>query len=92
MEDCWNSAPPKAREQEDALDRLFKTKNPDLYYENSHIECYYFCQQCKDYFETARAKGYKRVFFATSFLKDRIFFYLQQYKNRVEQDRAALSS
>ena len=33
----------------------FKAWFPDLYYRNSHLDCYCFCQQCKDYFKTARA-------------------------------------
>ena len=28
---------------------------PDLYYRNSHLNCYCFCQQSEDYFETAEA-------------------------------------
>ena len=54
--------------------RALKARNPDLYYRSSHMECYYFCQQCEDYFDTPGAKGYKRVPFATSFLWDRINF------------------
>ena len=44
--------------------RAFKARNLDFYYENSHMECYYFCQQYEDYFDTAGATGHKRVPFA----------------------------
>ena len=46
-----------------------KARFPDLYYGNSHMDCYRFCQQCKDYFETAGAKGPNRIPFAALFLR-----------------------
>ena len=33
--------------------RLFKTNVPDICYSKLYMDYYYFCQQCKDYFETA---------------------------------------
>ena len=79
--------------RENAWDKLLKAKNPDLYYENLYIKCYYFiCQQYKDYFEIAGAKGHKRVPFAAFSLKDRIFFCWQQYKNRIKHNRATFLS
>ena len=33
----------------------FKADSPDVYCNRSHIECYNFCQKCKDYFATIRA-------------------------------------
>ena len=45
-----------------------KTRFPDLYYGHSHMDCYQFCQQCKDHFETAGAKGPNRIPFAALFL------------------------
>ncbi len=74
MEDCLNPTLLEVQKQEDALDRPLKTRNPDLYYRNSQIECYYFYQQCKDHFKIAGAKDHKHIPFAVSFLKDRIFF------------------
>lgn len=68
-----------------------KARNPDLYYGNLHIECYYSCQQCEE-IELAGAKGHKRVPFAATFLKDRILVRWQHHKNRLERDRAALIS
>ena len=41
---------------------------PDLYYGNLHMDCYQFCQQCKDYFETAGAKRPNKILFAALFL------------------------
>ena len=90
MEDRRQPAPAPApvESREDASDRPLKARNPDLYYGNSHMECYYFCQQCEDHFETAGAKGHKRVPFAATFLKDRILNRWQQHKARTERTRA----
>ena len=46
-----------------------KARFPDLYYSNSHMDCHQFCQQCKDYFETAGAKGPNKILFAALFLR-----------------------
>ena len=46
----------------------FKARFPDLYYGNLHMDCYRFCQQCEDHFETARAKRPNRIPFAAFFL------------------------
>ena len=51
-----------------------KVQFPDLYYGKSHIECYYFCQECKDHFDTAGATGSNHTPFATFFLYGRISF------------------
>ena len=74
MDDCRQLAPATAlvEPREDALDRLLKAWNSDLYYGNLYIKCYYFCQQDKDHFKTIIAKGHKRVSFAITFWKDRI--------------------
>ena len=45
-----------------------KAKVPEMYYGKSHMDCYHFCQQCKDHFETAGATGTNRTPFAASFL------------------------
>ena len=45
-----------------------KARFPDLYYGNLHMDCYQFCQQCEDHFETARAKGLNKISFAALFL------------------------
>ena len=52
-------------------ERPLKARLPDLYYGDSHIECYWFCQQCKDHFNIARAKGLNQIPFAPSFLHEK---------------------
>ncbi len=76
-------------EARDDTDRLFKPRNPDLYYGNSHMECYYFCQQCEDHFEFAGSLGHKRVAFAARFLKDCILNWWQQHKTRMQRNQLA---
>ena len=51
-----------------------KARLPDLYYGKSHMECYYFCQQCEDHFDTAGATGSNQTPFAALFLCNRISF------------------
>ena len=38
------SMTPNVKAKEDALDRLLKSRNPNLYYGNLYMEYYYFCQ------------------------------------------------
>ncbi len=76
-----------ATKARDDTDRPLKLRNPDLYYGNSHMECYYFCQQCEDHFEVARSLDHKRVLFAVGFLKDRILNWWQQHKTRMQRNR-----
>ena len=57
---------------------------PDLYFGKSHMECYHFCQQCEDHFDTAGATGSNRTPFAASFLRGRISVRWHQHKRRVE--------
>ncbi len=78
------TAPALDVEARDDTDRSLKPQNPDLYYGNLHMECYYFNQQYKDHFEVAGSLGHKRVPFATGFLKDHILNRWQQYKTRVQ--------
>ena len=52
---------------EEPWDKLLKARSPDVYQEKSHIEYYNFCQQCEDYFATARARGANQIPFAASF-------------------------
>lgn len=66
--------PAQMEAREETSDRLLKTRNPELYFGNLYIECYYFCQQCEDHFEIAGAKSHKRNFFATLFLRNGISF------------------
>ena len=57
---------------------------PDLYYGNSHMDCYRFCQQCEDHFETAGASGPNRIPFAASFLRGSVVQRWHQHKRRSE--------
>ena len=61
-----------------------KTRFPDLYYGNSHMDCYRFCQQCKDHFETTRAKGRNKIPFAASFLHGLVTQQWLQHKRRCD--------
>ena len=54
--------------------QLLKAKVPDVYFEKSHIDCYYFCQQCEDYFEIASATGSNRTPFTALFFCGKINF------------------
>ncbi len=76
-------------EARDETDRPLKSRNPNLYYDNLHMECYYFYQQCEDYFKVAGSLGYKRILFAAGFLKDRILNRWQQYKTRMQCNQLA---
>lgn len=93
IEDCHQlvlAPAPLAKSQKDALNKSFKARNPDIYYDNLHIECYYFCQQCKENFEIAGAKNHKRVFFASTFLKNRILNCFQQYQTWTKYNQVVL--
>ena len=68
--------------QEGPREGQLKARFPDLYYGKSHMECYHFCQQCKDHFDTAGATGSNRTPFAASFLHGWISFYWHQHKRR----------
>lgn len=61
-------------------DKSLKSVNSNLYYDDLYIECYYFCQQCKDHFRIAESLDYKYVPFAIGFLKDCILNQWQEYK------------
>ena len=46
------------------------------------MDCYHFCQQYEDYFETSGARGINCTFFATTFLRSSISFRWAQHKRR----------
>ena len=48
--------------------RPLKVRFPNLYYKNSHLDCYRFYQQYENYFKTAGANEPNRILFATLFL------------------------
>lgn len=67
----------------DIRESLYKVMAPDIYYDKLHIECYNFCQQCKDHFAITGAIGHNRVFFATTFLENRTLNHWQQYRRKI---------
>ena len=60
---------------------------PEVYYDKSHLDCYHFCQQCEDHFETAGATGCNRTLFTALFLRGNISIRWVQFKrcNRGEK-------
>lgn len=52
-----------------------KAKLSDVYCGKSYIECYNFCQQCKNYFANAGAKGPNGILFTPFFLRNYINSY-----------------
>ena len=66
-------APVPAKPQEQPL----KARFPDLYYGNSQMDCYRFCQKCEDHFENAGARGPNCIQFAASFLRGTV---IQQWQ------------
>ncbi len=83
------AAPAPDIEARDNTNRPLKPRNPDLYYGNLHMECYYFCQQCEDHFEVAGSLGYKYIPFATGFLKNHILNRWQQHKTSMQRSQLA---
>ena len=64
-------------------ERPLKAKVPDVYFGKSHMDCYHFCQQCEDHFETAGATGSNRTPFAASFLRGKINFWWHQHRKQL---------
>ena len=69
---------------EGSRERPLKARLPDVYRGDNHMACYNFCQQYKDHFATAGAKGPNRIPFTASFLRDRISFRWQQHKRKLD--------
>ena len=61
-------------------ERLLKARTPETYSGKSHMDCYHFCQQCEDYFETSGATGMNRTLFAATFLRGPISLRWAQHK------------
>ena len=68
-----------------------KARFPNPYYGNSHMDCYRFCQQCEDHFETAGASGSNRIPFATSFLRGSVVQHWQQHKRCSEASKVPMT-
>ena len=59
----------KVQGQAEPQEQPRKARFPDIYRGNFHMDCYRFCQQCEDYFETAGAKGSNWIPFTALFLR-----------------------
>ena len=66
-----------------------KARFLDLYFGKSHLDCYWFCQQYQDHFDTARANRDNRTPFATFFLRDGISPRWTQYKHRHAHEKGS---
>ena len=75
----------QAREQLEPRERPLKARTPETYSGKSHMDCYHFCQQCEDYFETSGATGMNRTPFAATFLRGAISLRWAQHKRRHER-------
>ena len=51
-----------------------KARSLDVYHGKSYMDCYNFCQQCENYFATAKAMGPTQILFITFLLQDWISF------------------
>ena len=65
----------RRRTHEGPQESPLKARFPNMYYGKSHMDCYQFCQQCEDHFETAGATGPNRVPIAALFLRGPINFH-----------------
>ena len=72
----------QAQAQAEPQERPLKARSPETYSGKSHMDCYHFCQQCEDHFETSGATGMNRTPFAASFLRGTISLRWAQHKRR----------
>ena len=72
------------REQAEPQKRPLKARSPETYLRKSHMDCYHFCQQCKDHFETLGATGMNCILFTASFLCSTISLRWAQHKCRYQ--------
>ena len=62
------------------LKHSLKARTPKTYFGKSHIDCYHFCQQYKDYFKTSNTIGMNHILFAAAFFCGSIRLRWAQYK------------
>ena len=74
--------PIQAQTLAESWKRSLKAKTSKTYWGKSNMECYYFCQQCEDYFAIFGATGTNRTLFAVSFLCGSISIRWAQHKCR----------
>ena len=72
----------QARDQLEPRKRPLKARTPETYSGKSHMDCYHFCQQCENYFETSGATGMNRIPFTAIFLRGAISIKWAQHKQR----------
>ena len=72
----------QARDQLKLREHPLKARTPETYSGKSHMDCYHFCQQCENYFETSSAIGMNRTLFVATFLRGAISLRWAQYKQR----------
>ena len=70
----------QARDQLEPQKRLLKARTPETYSGKSHMDCYHFCQQCENYFETSGATGMNHTPFAATFFRSPISLRWTQHK------------
>ena len=59
----------------------FKAKVPDLYYGKLHMDCYHFCQKCKDHIEISWAIETNWTPFVASFFCENIIVWWTKFKH-----------
>ena len=74
-----------ARDQLEPRDRPLKARTLETYSGKSHMDCYYFCQQCEDYFKTSGTTGINCTLFAATFLRGPISLRWAQHKRRYKR-------
>ena len=66
----------------ESWERSLKTRTAETNWGKSYMECYHFCQQCDNHFETSGTTGMNRRPFAASFLRGSISLRWAQHKRR----------
>ena len=61
-------------------ERPLKARTAEIYSEKSHMDCYHFCQQCEDYFETSGATGINCTPFTAPFFRSIVSLRWAQHK------------
>lgn len=62
----------RANQNNDLQEYFLKACFLKLYLSNSHLACYKFCNQCKDYFDITKAIKSNQILFIASFFQNTI--------------------
>ena len=76
--------------QTEFREQPLKARFPNLYYGYFYLNCYRFCQQYEDHFETVEANGPNRISFAASFLRGAMAQRWHQHK-RYSTEKAPIT-